>query len=92
MRTRRMYLGLMIIVALVGGAAWRLAGSGNVFAQQTPAQSDAGGTIKVETRLVLVDTIVTDKKGNYITDLQQKDFKVLEDDKEQPVKSFSRLA
>ncbi len=44
---------------------------------------------KAETRLVLVDTIVTDKKGNYITDLTAKDFKVWEDNKEQPIKSFS---
>src|SRR5208337_2018302 len=44
---------------------------------------------KAETRLVLVDTIVTDKKGNYITDLTAKDFKVWEDNKEQAIKSFS---
>ena len=36
-----------------------------------------------------MDTIVTDKKGNYITDLTAKDFKVWEDNKEQPIKSFS---
>ena len=53
------------------------------------AQQAGEPTFKAETRLVLVDTVVTDKKGNYITDLQQKDFKVWEDDKEQPVNSFS---
>ena len=36
-----------------------------------------------------MDTIVTDKKGNYLTDLTAKDFKVWEDNKEQPIKSFS---
>src|SRR3974390_2167681 len=46
-------------------------------------------TIHAETRLVLVDTVVTDKKGNYIRDLEAKDFKVWEDNKEQPIKSFS---
>ncbi len=46
-------------------------------------------TIKTETRLVLVDTVVTDKKGNYIRDLTQKDFRVWEDNKEQTVKTFS---
>lgn len=45
--------------------------------------------IHSETRLVLVDTVVTDKKGNYVRDLTQKDFKVFEDNKEQPVVSFS---
>ena len=39
--------------------------------------------------MVLVDTVVTDKKGNYIKDLTSKDFRVWEDNKEQPVKSFS---
>jgi VWFA-related protein len=39
--------------------------------------------------LVLVDTVVTDKKGAYIHDLTAKDFRVYEDGKEQPIKSFS---
>jgi VWFA-related protein len=46
-------------------------------------------TIKKESRLVLVDTVVTDKKGNYIHDLTQNDFKVYEDNKEQSITSFS---
>jgi VWFA-related protein len=37
---------------------------------------------------VLVDAVVTDKKG-YIRDLKAKDFHVLEDNKEQTVNSFS---
>jgi VWFA-related protein len=59
--------------------------------QQTSADTSAGGTVTIhtETRLVLVDTIVTDKSGNYIRDLTAKNFKVLEDNKEQPIKSFS---
>jgi hypothetical protein len=36
-----------------------------------------------------VDTIVTDKKGEYIPNLTAKDFKVWEDNKEQTIKSFS---
>ena len=45
--------------------------------------------IKKESRLVLVDAVVTDKKGNYVHDLAQKDFKVFEDNKEQQIASFS---
>jgi VWFA-related protein len=48
-----------------------------------------GPTIKKESRLVLVDTVVTDKKGKYVHDLTQGDFKVYEDNKEQPIASFS---
>ena len=45
--------------------------------------------IKAETRVVLVDAVVTDKKGQYVQDLEQKDFRVWEDNKEQAVTSFS---
>jgi VWFA-related protein len=60
-------------------------------AAPAPAPGDVpnGGTIRRETRVVLVDTVVTDKKGNYVRDLTQKDFKVFEDNKEQRVVSFS---
>src|SRR5277367_2846758 len=63
-------------------------------AQQTPAQTtplpaDPNNVLKVETNVVLVDAVVTDKKGNYVRDLKQKDFKVWEDNKEQSIKSFS---
>jgi VWFA-related protein len=62
-----------------------------VRAQEASAQAPANlpPTIKAETRLVLVDTVITDKKGNYVKDLAMKDFRVWEDDKEQSLKSFS---
>ncbi len=62
------------------------------LAARTPAQEpvpQSGVVIKTETRLVLVDTVVTDKKGAYIKDLAAKNFKVYEDNKEQVIKSFS---
>jgi VWFA-related protein len=49
----------------------------------------AAGVFKAQTKLVLVDAIVTDKKDNYIRDLTEKQFRVWEDNKEQTVKSFS---
>ena len=45
--------------------------------------------IRSETRLVLVDSVVTDKKGTYVPDLTQKDFKIFEDNKEQSITSFT---
>jgi VWFA-related protein len=48
--------------------------------------------IKTETNLVLVDVIATDKKGNYVTDLEKQDFRVYEDDAEQTISTFSREA
>ena len=59
---------------------------------EPPAQQQPIATapvIRTESRVVLVDAVVTDKKGNYVHDLAQKDFKVFEDNKEQAVTSFS---
>ena len=53
------------------------------------AVPDSGAVIRTETKVVLVDTVVTDKKGNYVRNLTAKDFKVWEDNKEQTIKSFS---
>src|SRR5260370_37244295 len=63
-------------------------------AQQTPPQGSAkpAGSIQAESNLVLVDAVVTDKKGNYIRDLEAKDFEVYQDDAEQKVTSFSRAS
>jgi VWFA-related protein len=57
--------------------------------QTAPPPPPPSTVIKTETRLVLVDAVVTDKKGAYVHDLTQKDFKVAEDNKDQSIKSFS---
>jgi VWFA-related protein len=63
------------------------------LAAGSPAQQDKpeenGTVIRTETRVVLVDAVVTDKKGAYVRDLTKKDFKVWEDNKEQGITSFS---
>jgi VWFA-related protein len=56
-------------------------------AQQQPVATSP--VIRTESRVVLVDAVVTDKKGNYVHNLSQKDFKVYEDNKEQAISSFS---
>jgi VWFA-related protein len=43
--------------------------------------------IRTETKVVLVDTVVTDKKGAYVHDLTAKDFRLWEDNKEQVIQS-----
>ncbi|MGB6940831.1 MAG: VWA domain-containing protein [Bryobacteraceae bacterium] len=54
----------------------------SVRAQPTPV-------IRTETRVVLVDAIVTNKQGEYVRDLSAKDFRVWEDNKEQTIQSVS---
>jgi VWFA-related protein len=61
----------------------------SVAAPAGPAEQQPGLVIRKESKLVLVDAVVTDKKGAYVHDLTQKDFKVYEDNKEQQVTTFS---
>ena len=75
---------LAICFVFLGFCCERLA-----TAQDATANPADPAVIRAETRVVLVDTVVTDKKGNYLRDLTQKDFRVWEDGKEQPVTSFS---
>ena len=58
-------------------------------ASAPPPDQASAGVIKVQSKIVLVDAVVTDKKGNYIRDLEAKDFHVYEDGKEQAVTSFA---
>ncbi len=73
---------------LIFAAAACLTG-GLTRAQKDQAPVDSGVVLHSETKMVLVDAVVTGKKGEYVRDLKAKDFKVSEDGKEQTVKSFS---
>jgi len=42
-------------------------------------------SVKVTTRLVIVDVVAHDKKGHAITDLEATDLRILEDGKEHPI-------
>ena len=50
---------------------------------------DDNFTLAVEIELVNLDVVVTDKRGNFIPNLTQKNFKVYEDKVEQKVTNFS---
>lgn len=56
--------------------------------QTTPAPSQPATVLKFTSRLVVVDVIATDHKGNPVTDLKREDFTVQEDGKEQPLRVF----
>src|SRR5208283_3441628 len=91
MRVRRLVLFIAVICVASAWLNWRQAVPASAArAQQQPAGDTGGpGVIRVESRLVLVDSVVTDKKGDYIRDLTAKEFKVWEDNKEQAITSFS---
>ena len=46
-------------------------------------------TLRTNTRLVVVDVVATDSKGQVISDLQADDLKILEDGKQQKISSFT---
>ena len=76
-------------VTLIASVLYLAASTLPAQAPKNNAPADSGNVFRTETKLVLVDAVVTDKKGNYIRDLTAKDFRVWEDKSEQMVKSFS---
>lgn len=61
----------------------------NAPAQQKPESSEPTPLIKTTTRLVIVDVVAKDSKGQPITNLKADDFVVLENGKPQQVKVFN---
>jgi VWFA-related protein len=50
---------------------------------------ESATVLKATTRLVVVDVVATDRKGEAIRDLERPDFAILEDGKEQQIRVFS---
>src|SRR5579862_7491995 len=59
-----------------------------LHSQTAPAAGKPVETIKTKVRLVLVDVVVTNGKGEAVTGLRENDFQVLEDGKPQTVSNF----
>jgi VWFA-related protein len=51
--------------------------------------TDEEDVVKITSKLVQVDVVVTDAKGNQITDLKASDFTILQDGKQQKISGFS---
>lgn len=77
---RQRNLGVIALAALFAAA---LIAQGN----DTPANAPET-TLKVNSRAVLVDVIVTDHNGNPVRNLKQEDFRVLEQGQRQPIAYF----
>jgi VWFA-related protein len=64
-------------------------------AAQTQSPSPSGGDdshIVVKSQIVVLDTVVTDKKGNIVTNLKRDDFQVYEDGVPQNIRYFNAPA
>lgn len=71
----------LIVVLSASIAASPQAQTSNPDAQSIP-------TFKAKARLVLLDVVVTDSKGEAVTGLKKEDFEVVEDGKPQSVSTF----
>src|SRR5215469_2807726 len=52
--------------------------------------SDTDAPIRVQVNEVIVPVTVTDEKGRFVSDLDQKDFQIFEDNKPQSIRFFTR--
>ena len=60
-------------------------------AQTAPTTQSEGDVIKVETDLISIPVSVYDRNGIYVAGLEQKDFRIFEDGKEQQIAYFSKI-
>jgi len=84
--SRTSLLGLGLSVALTLGA---LASSQNAPAPSGSRVDLPAAVLRVTTRLVLVDVVVTDKDGRPVTGLTRDDFVLLEEGQPQTISAFS---
>jgi VWFA-related protein len=86
----RHFLNKAFLIAFIGFSAV-LHGQGGASSPDSPQAVGSDQkipSVKVTTRLVIVDVVAHDKKGHAITDLETADLRILEDGKEQPIRSF----
>jgi VWFA-related protein len=74
---RSVFSLLVLVLAYSPGASLRSQTAG-----------DATSTLKTRARLVVVDVVVTNDKGEALTGLEKKDFEVAEDGKPQTISTF----
>jgi VWFA-related protein len=86
----------LLVLAMGWSARRAIVSPAIARAQESAPAATAGQTpganapvLRAESRVVRVDVVVTDKKGNYVHDLTAKDFHVFDNDKEQPIVNFS---
>ena len=82
---------MMMMVSLV--ALSQDKSSASIPSSQTPQPQTTGSgpaaVLKVTTRLVVVDVVARTHKGEFVTDLKPENFTLMEDGKQQEIRTFS---
>jgi|SRR5580658_2053981 VWFA-related protein len=76
-------------IALCSALILNLAASPTILNAQQTSDEIPGITIRTSTRLVVVDVVVRDKKGQPVTGLKPEDFTVEENGKKQKIATFT---
>jgi Ca-activated chloride channel family protein len=88
---RSLFLSLLLASAVAAQTGDRdKVPSAPAQAPATASQTPTGAPIRVQVNEVIVPVTVTDEKGKFVSDLEQKDFKVLDEGKEQNIRFFTR--
>src|SRR2546426_11544745 len=68
--------------------------AGGASAKEKPAslQKEKDAAVRISVTLVQVDAVVTDGKGQPVTDLKPSDFEIFEDGRRQHITNFSYIA
>ncbi len=90
LKSSRRLLNSVFFIAFLGFSSilYGQSGASGSDSAQTANRDQKVPSVKVTTRLVIVDVVAHDKKGHAITDLEASDLRILEDGKEQSIRSF----
>ena len=80
--TLKTFLAFVLTVSLLAPIA----------AQQQQPRKPQDEVVRIDTNLVQIDVVVTDKNGKQVTDLKPEDFEISEDGKKRQLTHFSYIA
>lgn len=84
---RRASFSIILTFALLANVLGQQQEPAPAKQQQEPSAAD--DVVRINTTLVQVDAVVTDKDGKQVTDLNAEDFEIFEDGRAQQIKNFS---
>jgi VWFA-related protein len=82
---------LLVMAAVAASMRAQTATTPNPSVQNTSAQAEAPTVLQMTVRRVVLDVVVTDAKGTPVHGLNQGDFRVTEDGKEQTIVGFDAV-